>query len=530
MLNLLVKDLKLLFLSDKSSIKKKIMSLIFTALMMIIFVVFEVYLFVMIINKVKIYSNAATAFLTLFLVVISVIMMFLNIGRAHKLFFNEKDIEQLTHYPVTNDQIILSKLVFMLIMHYITSLIFVYPIFIAYGQIIGRTPIFYFLCIFYPLLSFLFEGGVALILVYPFKLLIDYLKKHLILQFITAVVIMVGLCFLYSKVLTVFMDLVMSNNLSSLFTTKSIISLRNAMDKMIPINFLAEMFLGVDGQFIPYFCITIGIFAIGLAISIFAFNYFRSIRFNSKPKPLKGNLKVQSVKKILIKKELILLFKNSNNIFSFTGLLVVQPFLLYLVISALNGVFSSGLFQFYMLVLPQFVPLLDIVIIMLFTLIINSGANSYITVEKNTMKIMKTIPVNYKTQLFIKAAVPFVASTISLIVSTLVLYVLGTVSFRTFMFGTLLSIVLLLVFVLVSFKEELGIRMNKPRSSFMSSLYSYLLPILFFVVALVTSYFGVSILLSYFIGLLVIIMLGIPYIVILKKKTSSLFMDLEVVN
>ena len=233
---------------------------------------------------------------------------------------------------------------------------------------------------------------------------------------------------------------------------------------------------------------------------------------------------------ILIKKELVLLFKDSNNIFSFTGLLVVQPFLMYLVVSSLNGVFSSGTFQYYILAMPQFIPLLDVVLIMLFTLIINSGANNYITVEKNTMKIMKTIPVSYVTQLLIKVLVPFVASLISLLISELVLLIFGVVSFQTFIFSLLLTIVMLLIFELVSLREELNIRMNKPRSSFLSSLYSYLLPILFFVVTLLSTNNGIDVKLAYLIGLITIIILGIPFMYKLKSKTASLFIDLEVVN
>ena len=89
-------------------------------------------------------------------------------------------------------------------------------------------------------------------------------------------------------------------------------------------------------------------------------------------------------------KELVLLFKDSNNIFSYAGLLIVQPFLLYLVVSALNGVFSSGTFAYYLIALPYFLPVLDIVLIMLFTVIINSGANNYISKQK----ILKLITEN----------------------------------------------------------------------------------------------------------------------------------------
>ena len=81
--------------------------------------------------------------------------------------------------------------------------------------------------------------------------------------------------------------------------------------------------------------VSLGVFIAGVTICIFAFNYFRNLSITHKTKEREDDLKVSSIKKILIKKELVLLFKDSNNIFSFAGLLIVQPFLMYLVVSAL---------------------------------------------------------------------------------------------------------------------------------------------------------------------------------------------------
>ena len=54
---------------------------------------------------------------------------------------------------------------------------------------------------------------------------------------------------------------------------------------------------------------------------------------------------------------------------------------------------------------------------MLFTLIINQGANNYISMENKNVRLMKTIPVNLYKQLFIKVIIPFILSSASLFVS-----------------------------------------------------------------------------------------------------------------
>ena len=56
MLNILVKDFKMLLFGDKASIGKKILSLVFTVLMLAVFIAIEVFLFTMIIEKVKTYQ------------------------------------------------------------------------------------------------------------------------------------------------------------------------------------------------------------------------------------------------------------------------------------------------------------------------------------------------------------------------------------------------------------------------------------------------------------------------------------------
>ena len=123
MLTLLFKDFKLMFRQDKK-LSAKIMSLVVTALFIAAFVALEVFLFTTILGKIKDFVGAPMAFLNLFMFIISLMLIISGVFNANKLFFNEKDIEQLSVHPVSNSSVILSKLVFLLIQHYITSLMF----------------------------------------------------------------------------------------------------------------------------------------------------------------------------------------------------------------------------------------------------------------------------------------------------------------------------------------------------------------------------------------------------------------------
>ena len=96
MLNLLIKDLKTMFFSTNKSTGKRILSGIFSVLMLACFIALETVLFILIINKVRVYGIKPTrSIIIIFLFVISCIMIFVDIFQAIKLFFNEKDVDKL---------------------------------------------------------------------------------------------------------------------------------------------------------------------------------------------------------------------------------------------------------------------------------------------------------------------------------------------------------------------------------------------------------------------------------------------------
>lgn len=530
MINLLAKDFKLLFGKEKS-IVKRILSILITLIFVGCFVAIEVFLLITILKKIGNIHQAPIAFMTLFLTVISVMVMISNIFRANKLFFNEKDIEQLSVHPVSNASIIFSKLVFLFITHYGTTIVFTYPLFIAYGSIITKGAWFYYLGLFYPVLSFFFEMGIALILAYPFHLLQKFLNKQIIVRFVISIIVLIIGSLLYSKVLDLFITLVASNNINTLFTAESIDFFINLKKYEFPANFLVDIFVSKQlYKIFIYLSVVLGVFVLGCSVTIFAFSYIRNVTFNSLRKSKENKFKVLNVNQALIKKELVLITRNPDYMFSYVGLLIVQPFLALLVIKSLNTIFSTGVFAYYISVVPSFIPLMDILLLMLFTVIISQGASQYISMERKTIKVIKTIPVGIIRQLVIKVGIPFLLSMISLVITLIVLLIGRTINFLTFSSGLILVSVLLFIYMMISLHEELNIRNRKPRSSFKSNIYSYLLPIAYFVVTAIFSYFGLNIVLSYVIGLLVIVIIGIPEIIYLKKHVQSLFMDLDVVN
>lgn len=530
MINLLIKDFRLMF-GNKQSLSKRIVSVLFSVLFFVAFIVVEVFLFRTILKTISSIKYASTAFLTLFLFITTVLITIGNLFQAKRLFFDAKDIEQLSNRPVSNTQIILSKLLYLFLIHFATSMMFEYPLFVAYGLLANKTPLFYYLCLFYPIATFFFEMGVALLLVYPLWLFTRFIKRHFLLEMAVSLVLICGLTVVYSYVLDIFIKMVADNDLISLFSQESINKFIKFQQHAFPANFLIDIFFNKRTvALIPFLCISFGIFGMGISVAIFAFNYVRNISatvtVNKKARPYKS----KSITSALIKKEFSLIAKNSDYIFSYTGLLMVQPLLLYFVTKSINTVLSSGTIQYFALLVPGLIDYVDILLVMLFTVIINQGANSYITMEERTIKNMKTIPVPFGKQLFIKVSIPFVLSSVSLVVSCVVLWATKTISFQLMLFSLLISVILLFVFQIISLWEELSIRHGKPRSTSMSSLFSYLLPIVYAITAVVLSYKGLKTNVTIWGGLGVIALIGAVPVTIVFTRANKMFLSLEAIN
>lgn len=530
MLNLIAKDFKLMFAKNGSR-SSKILSYVFSILVAVAFICLETFLFYTIINKVSIYDGAAESFFVLFLFIIASLLTLVALGASKKAFFSTNDVTQLATYPISNASKIMSKVFFLAIMMYLFNLVFSLPLFISYGLIFHKMLIFFYTSLYYPLLILIVELGIAFILVYPLKLVMDFLKKHFLIQLIAVIIVSFGLTLGYSYVLNLFIDLVSNNKLNQLFTVTNIALIKQISNNLVPINFLIKSIIEYNiGMVFPYIGVSLGVFIIGLSLLIYFYSYFASYQVDISSKIKEHKYKENSQTLALIKKELILLFRDSNYLFSFTGILFVQPLLTYLVIKSINTIFTSGNIAYYVAVVPNLIPLSDILLLMLFACIISSGSSNYISSEKKSIRFIKSLPISPIKQISIKVAIPLSLSLIFNLISFLVLALTRTISWVSFGYGLVLVSLLVILVNVISLYEELKIKRGKERNYLLSSLYSYLLPFLFFLIGIVLAYNQVNINLIYLVGFILVILSSLPFLIKIKSRVNNLFLDLEVIN
>ena len=150
--------------------------------------------------------------------------------------------------------------------------------------------------------------------------------------------------------------------------------------------------------------------------------------------------------------------------------------------------------------------------------------------EEKTITIMKMIPVRYKMQLLIKMIIPFTLSIISFFITALVLVIAKGISVEIFFVSLVLVPLILFIYDSICLYEELKIRSNKPRNYFTSGLYSYILPILFFLVSVVLACIGLNIYIIYIISTLLMIVMGIYFIIDIFKNMEKDFILIESVR
>ena len=532
MLSLIAKDFKLLFQGNYKSQFGKVLSILFTIIVGAILIVIETFIFRAIFIKIKDVKDASIAYFSVFLFIISTLLTIFAVLISRKLFFNKEDNTKLQSLPISNFKLVTSKLFFLFITMYFINLVFNYPLFITYGLIHHEFVSFYFKALFYPVLLFFFQAGVALLLVYPYKLLSDFLDKHILVKVIIYLLIAIGLTLLYSRVLDIFINIVVNNNVSSLFTVKAMNDTINASKYMVPVNFLLEGFISKDViSLIIAIGLSLSIFVVGIIlVTVFYHNFLQNVIYKKNRKEKEVQMKVVSPTKSLMKKEIILLFRNSSFLVSFITLLIIEPLISYLIIRSINTVFTKGPLSYYLLVVPAILPNLDITLMMLISLIIYQGVNNYISSENRGVRLMKSIPVSPFRQLLIKVGIPFILSASFLLVSYIALFTTNTLTIFTALYGLILNLILLFSISLVDLYEELNMKRNQNKNALLSTTYTYLVPILFLVTALLLGSTGMNYHIIYLLEIGLFSLTFVPFIIRLHSRVSNKFYHLEVVN
>lgn len=499
-----------------------------------VLIALEVFIYISLDKQVKAYSlNGSFDFLVLFIFITMLISIIFTTLKARKILFNKSDYNILTILPISNSEILLSKISYLYLYQVILNLCITSPILITFFALRVSVPTLYVFSLFFAVLISLFGIGISLIFSIIFELVYRLIKLVNVVQFVLAVIFVVLLCFAYQVVLDIFLTGLTTNEGTGMLSSSLIDGVHNLAMYLIPIYTILNPLINVNNV-LSGVCLSLGFtilsLLVGFIVASVSYNLIHKNSGNDFYIKRKSNKEIKMLSSFtaLIKKEFILLFKDSSNIFSYTALLIMTPFLSFVVITSLNAIVYQNL-AIFSIYFPELVSGLNILLILLFSSVINASASSSISREGKAIQIIKYLPVDPYKQVIAKLIPPIVLSSLSLLISDLVLFGSGNINYKVCLVSLFIGIILIIFTSIFGLYVDMYDKGNhNHKISYLNNLVSIGFPFLILIIHFALSFLRVGSVWIYLIECILSILLLIPLFINFKKRWLKVFEEMEV--
>ena len=529
--SLFLKEIRQTTLFSKKGIKL-LLSIMSSIILLSLFILLEVYFYSAIFEKVDVYKNFNTTlfiFIEFAIFIIGIVTSTLFFQKS--LYKNQKDRFILGLAPVSNHDIIFAKssVIFLRLLVFSFSSFYVFAL--TYGYKSQQDNLFYVLSFFGTLfftLLILFIGSIISI---PCNEAMWYLKKYKIISFCIVFCLMILVSLVYTYILQLFVNLIRNNDIGSIFTIDSIEFLNYIGKYLYPttliINFSLLSNPNLDILIIVLLILGFGVISYLLLNRYLNFYYKNRIYSPTSKKVNNISFKITTTNRSLINKEVLLALNNNEGVFSFISLIVMQPFFVFSVVSAINLIFDTGNLTYISTLFPSLYIAVDTLLILLFLTIINSSSSLSLKKEKDTLIIMKNIPVSYFKQIIIKIIVPSVITFISYFLGITLLVSFLQIDIWMYFYLIFVGIGLIITLNILSLLNELRYYKN---SNFTSILLSFVFPIVtssigFVMTLTVDAYYQVH---MFYCAMVLLNLLILVFILFkFKSRVTKLFINFE---
>lgn len=527
------------FIETKSREKKSkigsIISYSLYAVLLIGIVALECFIVLSLDKKIQAYSSFGSFdFLVLVLMILMLTSALFAMLKARKIIFSSDDNNITTRLPISSSTIILAKVAYVYISTFLFNFLTAVPILICYGATRHFIPYYYVYSILYPIIISFFATGISLIFTIIYQYVYSLVKKSDIAQFIVASVLMILLCYVYKTVLDMFLTALNDSSIGGMFSMSFVQGLHKMRRFCFPTFYMLEPVIE-QKQIASGILITIGSIMISLilGISLISVVYLKFIKkenSNTVKSVKNTSTKLVSPFVALLKKEMSLLFKDETNVFSYTSLLILCPFLTYAVISSLNAIIYDNL-RFYASYFPELISGINLALVLLFIGVINASASSSISREKKALLVMKTIPLSLDQQIIAKTLVPVILSSISLFITDLVLFITKEITTSVFFTSLIIAVIGNVFYNLFGLYSEMKDRRatRKMKMSVVLDILPIAIPLLLFLVLFLLSIFTkISGSLIYVILVFISLLIYVPLFLVAFFDRRNAFDQMEV--
>lgn len=533
LVSLLLKELK--NNSFFSRIRKgNILSAILELCITLIYITIEIVVFSLLLNKVNKFEGADRAFLIIFLFLMTIINVVYFALKLRKLLYNDADNIILLSKPINPLINTLSKVIYIYLKNILNNFVLAVPLIVIYVNKTQFLPRFYFIALLYSLIISIFETGLAYMFSIPIYEIHKLLKKHAIIKTICSIVFIFALCIVYNFILSLFLNLVRENNILSIFSIETIDTFTKFSKFLFPTYFYVLL---IEEHYIFLILLLLISFAslvIGVSIGNLVYYYNLKNNKETKIRVKQKEYKIMKPHIALLRKEVILLFDTKiMSGLSYGSLLIIQPVLTFIVVKAMETVFKSGMLVFVNSYFPYVIELFNLLFIMLFACFIYNTASFSISREKQSLRLLKSIPIDYKLQAFIKLFVPYICSLIMTFLSISVLFISGNINFLPALFTFVFLAILMLLLGEISLSSDLKRPSDDDSSSNSASIVgavAIFIPTVTISLMFIINYIGSNTLVGFAVAIFVLFNIFIPYSIYFYKKVGKRFLALEMRN
>lgn len=523
---------------EKQSVAMFVVSILLRVLLIAGFIAIECFIALTLDKKIVKYSSYGSFdFLVLFLFLMMALSILFTMVKARGVIFNHKDSTVTLPLPIAPSTQVFSKVVYLYIESVLLGWVTSTPLLLCYGASRHYIPYYYIFSGLYPLLISIFSVGISLLFALVYQQIYKLIKKSDIAQFIVASVLVVTLCYLYQFVLNLFLTALNDSSIGGVFSSDFVNGLHKARNYFLPVYHLMDAVIEKTNTKAGILIFLGASFlSLIMGVGITSIVYFHEIKIGSRSesKEKKGKpMRLTTPFKALVRKEMDLLFKDEANLFSYTSLLILCPFLTFAVISSLNSIIYDNL-RFYASYFPELVSGINLTLILLFSGVINASASMSMTREGKALIVVKYLPISPLKQILAKIIIPISFSFISLLITEIVLISTGIITVPVFLSSLFIGIVLLVfsnIFGVYSDMHDKEGDNRKLKLSVINELVPLVLPFilfgLFFVLSLYTKVpsWGLYVIASAF----SFVVLS-PSVINLKKRLQKTFVKMEVSN
>lgn len=505
------------------------LNLFFNLISIIILVCLLCYVYNLLYEKLAVFTNFNKSFLVVVLTILTFLLSLYLVKDINNVYFSRpNEIILLKSRPIDNYSIIFGKLAYVYLKSLIYNLLTIFVILVLYGDKLGYGITYH--C--YNTVSLIFlaflELGLALLFSIIVRFIRNILNKSKLLSFLTTIILAFVLAIFYALVLKGFVNLVRGDSLNNLFNSSNVNTFTKISTYLYPLYSVVALGTSLERSInflvILVTCGTIFLLAC-LVFKFYYVSYLNGTNRTSK-RYLDHEVKLTSTNKALIKKELFLSFNQADGVFSYFSLIVIEPLLIYAVISGLNLIFQTGnLVYFKQLYASGYLSMITALII-LFVAVINATSSIALEKERRMLIKLKVLPISPVRQMTIKIIVPFVISSTFYLISLIVLIITKEIDGLSFGYLLVIGLISLLVLNISSIYTDL-----KTKTGLLSLFLDFVLPIIYILVA-----FVISILININENLYYLIILGLEFLTLLvlltiyKKVINKGFISHEVVD